>query len=184
MLYRTSNMSTTSSSTSERCERCGARSGYSTLCVACAVKDARAEARLEAMEEVARLCDRRAELTRILMADPLAANNPVWIELLRGNLNAFNAIARDIRLFSTPVHGWTRDTVLVAVLRAALFAEDYATSKKRNAMCNAPDELTAKDVADGYRDGYQTLHALVSNLWTQIERLPPALIDAARKRTA
>ena len=71
---------------------------------------------------------------------------------------------------------------LVSMVRGALFAEDYAKSVERNAACNAPDELTAKDVADGYREGYQRLHKLVSALWAEIETLPAEILDAARKK--
>jgi hypothetical protein len=78
----------------------------------------------------------------------------------------------------------TLDARTVAFVRMALFAEDYAKADDRRAQQNkvshVPDELTAQDVADGYREGYQRLHRLVSALWAAAEQLPPDLLTAAR----
>jgi hypothetical protein len=71
-------------------------------------------------------------------------------------------------------------TRLVDVVRASLFAEDYAKADERGAQRNAPDELTAKDIADGYHEGYVRLHDLVSKLWAAVEKLPDDLLSAAR----
>ena len=95
-----------------------------------------------------------------------------------GSLAQRRAAAEDLaRRIDAPT---PLDARLVAVVRATLFAEDYAKAEERCARQNAPDDLTAKDVADGYREGYQELHKLVSKLWAKVEELPHALLSAAR----
>lgn len=96
-----------------------------------------------------------------------------------GWMKASNACAiaigkRLAGLPSAPTHSLIRSQALDQLRVFLAEAKRYAAAGEHGGGHDA-DELTIKDVANGYREGYQRLHALVSNVAPALGHL----LDAA-----